>query len=189
VLVACLGHYHARARGAAVRMLNCLYDGVDWQLAQAHRTSLAFVGEACEVEVSTTHVLGEGEAFRVLVSAPAFEWSGPGAAEHVVTLHEPSVEPEMVWVPVRGAAAAGAAAGDADTASLTATAPQPGAGSQPLTWVRVPAHRVRLPLAAFSRCGECSLPRFAACARTPPSQPSSYPPCFPEADALLRSAH
>jgi hypothetical protein len=181
--VACLGHYHARARGAAVRMLNCLYDGVDWQLAQAHRTSLAFVGESCEVEVSTTHVLGEGEAFRVLVSAPAFEWSGPGAAEHVVTLHEPSVEAEMVWVPVRGVAA-----GDAATAagtppaggeSLTAAAPQPAAGSSPLTWVRVPAHRVRLPLAAFSRCGECSLP-CAPPARTPAalSQPSSNHPCF-----------
>jgi hypothetical protein len=34
VLVACMGHYSARMRGAAVRMLNALYDGTDWQLAQ-----------------------------------------------------------------------------------------------------------------------------------------------------------
>lgn len=103
VLVACLGHHHARARGAAVRMLNSLYDGTDWQLPQAHAATVAFVGDKFQVDVLTTHDLfhhhhhhhghaakeheGEGvsgeqpEVFRVLVSGPAFGHGGDGDDE------------------------------------------------------------------------------------------------------------
>jgi glycogen synthase len=45
VLVACMGHYAPRPRGTAVRLLNALYDGTDWQLDApfaAEATAVAF---------------------------------------------------------------------------------------------------------------------------------------------------
>lgn len=129
-----MGLANARARSAAVRLLNCLYDGTNWQQATAHPARVQFVGEALEIDVATAAAaaipspatdslnadadagassgaagllpaLGEGQSFGVLVSAPPYEWNGPGGPEAVITLHAPdAVETETVWVPQVAAA-------------------------------------------------------------------------------------
>lgn len=167
VLVACMGLANARARSAAVRLLNCLYDGTNWQQATAHPARVQFVGEALEVDVATAAAaaaapakaainadadagsaalaaspgvlppLGEGQSFGILVSAPPYEWNGPGGPEAVITLHAPdAVEAETVWVPQVAAAAlpglpASTAAADAASrpAGGDSTSPQQAAAA------------------------------------------------------------
>jgi len=156
VLVALLGHASPRPRGMAVRLLNALYDGIDWQLADAHVPIIAEVGQALTVDVYTAYTLptvagatpgAANEAFRVAVCAPSFLTDGGAAeagAEQVLTLHAPRVTTEEVWVAIRddGApATAPAPAGDA-------TSPSSG-----LRYLRTTVTHIHLTLAPFPRCG------------------------------------
>lgn len=106
VLVACLGHPTARPRAQAVRLLNSLYDGVDWQLQAPLEPAVSFVGKELSIDIYTTTDLsssasisggssfvglqtagdpegayatgGAAEAFRVLVSAPPYDTGSSG---------------------------------------------------------------------------------------------------------------
>ena len=112
VLVACLGHASLRPRAQAVRLLNALYDGVDWQLVEPLVPVIAYVGDEFCVDVFTTDDInelyggGNGESdgdgaegggdsgaapvFRVLVSAPPFGYVGAGGAAPQIGLPDAS---------------------------------------------------------------------------------------------------
>ena len=112
VLVACLGHASLRPRAQAVRLLNALYDGVDWQLVEPLVPVIAYVGDDFCVDVFTTDDInelygggnGDGDGngaegggdsgaapvFRVLVSAPPFGYVGAGGAAPQIGLPDAS---------------------------------------------------------------------------------------------------
>ena len=110
VLVACLGHASLRPRAQAVRLLNALYDGVDWQLVEPIVPVIAYVGDEFCVDVFTTDDIdelyggggGDGDGadgggdssaapvFRVLVSAPPFGYVGAGGAAPQIGLPDAS---------------------------------------------------------------------------------------------------
>lgn len=150
-LIACMGHVAVRPRGLAVRLLNALYDGCDWQIAEPYKPVIKFVNEAFRVDVFTTHGLEGEEAtdgssnaassaqptFRVLVSAPAFGGASGAAVDHVVTMHVPVVTKEEVLIPLP----ADEEEGDDVPAHAAPT----------------PVYRVTLDLSAFPRCGMCLL--------------------------------
>lgn len=192
--MACLGHYAARPRGQAVRLLNALYDGIDWQLAQAHDPIVAFVGEAATVDVYTSYQLASGggdtgipEVFRVLVSAPSFNAEGApaGTPEHLLTIHTPSVTAEEVWLPVASASAAAGKNGAGSPPADGAAAPSGGDG---VSYVRATVTRVQLSLAPFTRCGFYDW-RVAAIAADGTAQPvSAVTPLAPEEVAQLTLA-
>jgi hypothetical protein len=103
VLVACLGHYNARARGLAVRLLNALYDRVDWQLSEALTPVVSFVDCPFSIDafvLKHEHTSFKGDALRVLVSAPSMGNVG-GSADNILTCHLPVVNEEEIWVTVQ----------------------------------------------------------------------------------------
>lgn len=93
VLVACLGHASVRVRSHSIKLLNSLYDCVDWQLVEPLVPTIAYVGDTFLIDVFTTDILLEGErssdvedkdtqnndltkeCFRILISAPSFDVS------------------------------------------------------------------------------------------------------------------
>ena len=183
VLVACLGHYSPRPRALAVRLLNALYDGVDWQVAAPLAPVMAQVGERATLDLYTAHPLGaggdRGEAFRILVSAPSFDLSFAGlGGDHLLTMHAPIVTMEEVWTRAPASssssasastAAAGGGSGEAAAAPATGAVQAAGSsGSSSLEdsataavdapdgscrYIKLRAYRVRLSLAPFPRCG------------------------------------
>jgi glycogen synthase len=96
VLVASLGHASIRVRSHSIKLLNSLYDCVDWQLAEPLQSTIAYVGDAFSIDIFTTDTLNSGsdaegnaidnardniltnpdmtsESFRILISAPPFD--------------------------------------------------------------------------------------------------------------------
>jgi hypothetical protein len=145
VLVAAQGHPEPKPRTMAVRMLNCLYDGTDWQLKYPLLTAMSEIGEPLVVDVYT--VLADDDKasdVRVLVSAPSYDTqvgiSGSGA---ITTMHTPIVSEEDIWLeyePMRT---------DVVTPGAVAS-PLPNA---PSSFCKVNAARIRLQLNSFTRCG------------------------------------
>ena len=97
VLVASLGHASIRVRSHSIKLLNSLYDCVDWQLAEPLRSTIAYVGDAFSIDIFTIDTLNNGseaevnntgdktpdtlsESFRILISAPPFDVPTNGAA-------------------------------------------------------------------------------------------------------------
>lgn len=164
VLVACMGHYAPRVRAHAVKMLNALYDGVDWQLYAPLPPVMAQVEDVAGLDLYTAHPLtlaDAGEEFRVLMSAPPFDRAAAGSGiDHILTMHVPVVEEELVWArlplgtgesatsPGGGVVPPAAAASLEEKAVASATSPD---GS--CRYVRLRAYRVRLSFGAFTRCG------------------------------------
>ena len=151
VLVACLGHYSPRPRNLAVKLLNALYDTVDWQLPEAHTATVATVGDPFVLSVALRYTLEDaeaaGEVFRVLVCAPPFEAGSDSGV--VLTMHEPKVIHEEAWVPHGGSALSSSSGGLDEEA-------QRGCGGsvvQRPSYVRGTIARVSLTLASFPRPG------------------------------------
>lgn len=155
-----MGHFSAGPRATSVRLLNVLYDGVDWQLSCAHASAVRFVGDPFVVEVFVpAAAVADPSAVRVLVCGPPFDASASSRVDHVLTMHVP---------------AECCAVGDAWLQQLPDDADGDAAT---LTFERTSVLRVKLNLAPFSRCGEGAAAKGqrAACIAPPtllPSHPS-----------------
>jgi hypothetical protein len=87
----------------AVRLLNCFYDCVDWQLLAPLRATVATVGERFEVTALSRYVLAPGEAVLLVAACPNLSGGGKQRGEaHAVHEVAPEVVPEVL-VTVRAA--------------------------------------------------------------------------------------
>ncbi len=135
VLVACMGHYMASPRSHSVRLLNALYDGVDWQLTSAHEASIAYSGQPCTIDVFVTVAPSVDLAsLRILVCGPPFDRRSSDSIDHVLTMHAPSVSPTL-----RDALFV------LDDGAHASSEPQ---------FERSTVAQVHVDLASFTRCGE-----------------------------------
>jgi hypothetical protein len=143
VLVACMGHYLASPRAHSVRLLNALYDGVDWQLFGPHDTAIAYAGQQLSIDVFAACAAEDAASVRVLVCGPPFDRSATRSVDHVLTIHAPSAcTVQDAWVVAPQQVASTAADGS----------------NPPPHFERSTLLQVRLNLAPFTRCGKsCSL--------------------------------
>ncbi len=80
ILVALLGHWDGSSRRRAMRLLNSMYDGTDWQLdAPFVQPVVVASGASPQLRIMTAHVLDDsaGDCFRVLLSTPSAKPEGP----------------------------------------------------------------------------------------------------------------
>lgn len=135
-----MGHFSAGPRVASVRLLNVLYDGVDWQLSCAHAAAVRFVGDPFVVEVfAPAAAVPDASSVRVLICGPPFDTSASSRVDHVLTMHVPAVccVVEDAWLQ-----------------QLSDDTDADAAGAAPASFERAAVLRIRLDLAPFTRCGE-----------------------------------
>ena len=151
VLVACMGHYSALPRASSIRLLNVLYDGVDWQLAGAHETAIRFEHDPFVVEVFTpAAAVPDASRLRILVCGPPYERAASSRVDHILTMHVPDeCTVADAWLPVpviEPSTGAGGGRSESDGGG--------GATPPPPRFERTSVLRVMATLAPFSRCGE-----------------------------------
>eukprot|EP01138_Halocafeteria_seosinensis_P003736 gb/GECG01003819.1/.p1 GENE.gb/GECG01003819.1/~~gb/GECG01003819.1/.p1 ORF type:complete len:2286 (+),score=259.53 gb/GECG01003819.1/:1-6858(+) len=93
ILIACLGHFWPNARRRAIRLLNILYDGVNWQLDSPFQPIICTTEDSFEINVSVSSACRGNEDFRFLVCAPSFNMNSPRS--NMVTIHSPTYKREL----------------------------------------------------------------------------------------------
>ncbi len=52
ILISLIGHWMSNVRSSAIKYLNILYDGCDWQISQPHEPVIRVIGQAASVSVT-----------------------------------------------------------------------------------------------------------------------------------------